>query len=107
MENRAKRNKYIVLFGRILFLLFLVSASCRIVFREEYSRENYNNVLMVLLGLGIVFFIFKLIYDKKQTISNMKSIPFVILTSIKRRLPEILIIVLFLLLWFVYKRNLV
>lgn len=100
MENQRKNN-YIVVFGRIIFFMFLISALCRIFFREDYSRENYSYVLNILLGLAVVHLIVKLIFDKESVLENIK----LVLNQIKRHLPEMAIIGLMLLLWFFYNRN--
>lgn len=104
MENQ-KENNYIKIFGRIIFFAFLMSALCRIFFREDYSREDYSYVLNILLGLVVVHLILKLRYNLKHnresTLINLKEG----LINLKRYLPEMLIIGLMFALWFYYKRN--
>ena len=98
-----KENKYIKIFGRIIFFVFLLAAFSRIVFREEYTRENHNYVLGTLLFLAIAHFVLKLIYNKEQTIYETKSRSVDVKSGLKSIWPQLLIIGLMVLLWFFYK----
>lgn len=100
MRNQ-KENKYIKIFGRIIFFVFLLSAFSRIFFRDVYSRDTHNYVLSVLLCLAIVHFILKLKYNREGILTNIKAR----LIDVKRYLPEMVIIGLMLALWFFYKNQ--
>lgn len=97
--------RFLKISGILLFFVFTLNALLRIFFREEYSRENYDDILKVILGLAIVRFVFRLLFDKEQTISDTKSRLNIVVFFVKRNWPEILIFVLLLLFGFLYKRN--
>ncbi len=100
MEN-LRKNNYIIIFGRIIFFTFMLSIFCRIFFREEYTRENHDYVTKVIIALAIVHLILKLKYNRESTLTNIKAR----LINIKGYLPEMVVIGLMLLLWFLYNKN--
>ena len=96
MENQQAK-KYIKIFGWIIFLsIFVISGFCRIFFRDYYSKEKEESVLLILYVLGIVYLILRFIFDKENFIEEVKPVK----NQIIKRWPEILVITLMLLLWF-------
>ena len=103
MGNLIKKNKFIVVFGRIIYFLFLTSLLCRLFFRKEYSKEMHNDVtllLMIFFGLyAIINISYQLKYNKENFISNIKI-------GFQKSWPQLFFITSLLLIWFLYKRNL-
>ncbi len=103
MENRVKINKYIVIFGRVVFFIWIASSSLRLFFRNDYTKEMDNEVTKVLLILFGLYFLFstgyQLKYNKENFIVDLK-------TGFKKSWPQIFFIIALLLLWFMYKRSL-
>ncbi|HTG66534.1 MAG TPA: hypothetical protein VL859_09180 [Flavobacterium sp.] len=100
MENQQVK-KYIKIFGRLITFIFLLSCFCRMFLRDYYSRENHDFVVLVFLGFAVVHLILRLIFDKESVVDSLKSVFY----QIKKHLPELLIVGLFFLLWFMYKRS--
>ena len=100
--EKSQINKFIKIFGWIIFfLIFVISGLCRLFLRDYYSKGDEEFVLLILFGLGIVYLILRFIFDKERFIEEVNTIA----NNLKKRWPEIVVITLVFVLWYFYKRN--
>jgi len=111
MQNPVKKNKYLLLFKRTLFFLFLGYSLFSPILKKEFTQESLDPAFKILYVLVAVYFVidirYQLKYNREHFFQNIKEGLINIKSGLKSIWPQLLFITLLFVFWFLYQRNLI